>query len=154
MLGGVRNWVKPNYYVKVNAYGGATSLDMVDLAEISLRRDPDALIIHSGTNDFDHGVQTKKELARVIAKARCKNPNIHISVSDICHREDKPHLQQKIKDMNNQLKNFCRQHQVSLVDHADFDHSCIAPRGLHPNGNGNKTLFMDFDRTISSIDFD
>ena len=97
MLGGIRNWAKPNYYVKVNAYGGATSLDMVDLAEVALRRDPDALIIHSGTNDFEHDVQTKKELGRVIAKARCKNPHIQISISEMCQREDKAHLQTKIK---------------------------------------------------------
>ena len=124
---------------------------MVDMAEVALRREPDMLIIHAGTNDFDHSVQTKKELQRTISKARGRNAEIHLGISAICHREDKVHLQPKIKDMNNQLKNFCRQQQVAFIDHNDFDHSCLAYKGLHPNPNGNKSLYMDFDRTITSV---
>ena len=151
MLGGVRNWQKNNYYVKVNAFGGATSQDTVEMAEIALRREPDMLIVHAGTNDFDHNIQTKKEVQRVISKARGKFADINIAISAICHREDRKHLQPKIKDMNNQLKTLCRQQQVTFIDHSDFDHSCLAYKGLHPNPNGNKSLYCDFDRTISSV---
>jgi len=135
----------------VKSYGGGTSLDMIDMAEMSLRRDPDALIIHSGTNDFDQKVNTKNQLQRVIAKARGKKANIEIGISAICHREDRPELQNKIKDMNNQLKNFCHQHQVTYIDHDDFDGTYLATKKLHPNANGNASLFADFNRTIATI---
>ena len=151
MIGGVWNWSRKNYTVKVKSYGGGTSLDMIDMAEMSLRRDPDALIIHSGTNDFDQKVNTKNQLQRVIAKARGKKANIEIGISAICHREDRPELQNKIKDMNNQLKNFCHQHQVTYIDHDDFDGTCLATKKLHPNANGNASLFADFNRTIATI---
>ena len=150
-IGGLWNWGKPNYHVKVNKYGGGTSADMVDLAEMSLRREPDALIVHSGTNDFDAKINTKNQLQRVIAKARGKNADIKIGISAICLRVDRPEMKTKVKDMNNQLKNFCHQHQVTFIDHDDFDRSCLAAKGLHPNSNGNTSLYMDFNRTVSTM---
>jgi len=151
MLGGIRNWHKQDYNVKVNAFGGATSSDTVEMAEIAMRRNPDMLIVHAGTNDLEQNIETKKELQRIVSKARGKCADISIGISAICHREDKKHLQPKIKDMNNQLKNFCRQQQVTFIEHADFDHSCLSYKGLHPNQNGNKSLYCDFDRTINSV---
>ena len=151
MLGGVRNWNKPEYMVRVNSIGGATSQDAVEMADIALRRSPDMIIIHTGTNDFDHKIRTKQEMQRIISKIRGKSMDIKIGISAICHREDRKNLQPKIKDMNNQLKNLCNHLQVTFIDHSDFDHSCLAFKGLHPNHNGSKSLFCDFDRNIKSI---
>ena len=39
--------------VRVNSIGGATSQDAVEMTDIALRRSPDMIIIHTGTNDFD-----------------------------------------------------------------------------------------------------
>ena len=151
MLGGVRNWNKPEYMVRVNSIGGATSQDAVEMTDIALRRSPDMIIIHTGTNDFDHKIKTKQEMQRIISKIRGKSMDIKIGISAICHREDRKNLQPKIKDMNNQLKTLCSQLQVTFIDHNDFDHSCLAFKGLHPNHNGSKSLFCDFDRNIKSI---
>jgi len=152
MLGGVRNWNKPEYMVRVNSIGGATSQDAVEMTDIALRRSPDMIIIHTGTNDFDHKIKTKQEMQRIISKIRGKSMDIKIGISAICHREDRKNLQPKIKDMNNQLKTtLCSQLQVTFIDHSDFDHSCLAFKGLHPNHNGSKSLFCDFDRNIKSI---
>ena len=151
MLGGVRNWQRDEYSVKVNPYGGATSEDMVSMTDIALRRDPAILIVHVGTNDLKNKVDTKKHLQRVIANARSSNANMNIGISAICHREDDKRLINKVKDMNNQLKNFCSHHQVVFIDHDDFDHTCLSKGKLHPNFNGNKSLYMDFDRTIKSM---
>jgi hypothetical protein len=151
MLGGVWNWNRAEYNVKVHSYGGATTQDMVNMSEIALRRTPDILIVHSGTNDFRQKVNTKNELQRVIAKARASNADIDIAISAICHREDDKSLMRKVKDMNNQLKTFCSQQQVTFIDHDDFDHSCLSKGMLHPNTLGNKSLYMDFDRIISSF---
>ena len=37
MLGGLHGWSKPGYFTKVNSFGGATSLDAVDMAGMALR---------------------------------------------------------------------------------------------------------------------
>jgi len=108
------------------------------------------IIVHAGTNDFNAKVETKKELQRIISKARGIKPDIKIGISAICHREDQKQLQRSIKDMNNQMKNFCRQQQVTLIEHDDFDTDCLSRKGLHPNENGNISLKQDFDRTIQS----
>ena len=150
MLGGIHPWSKPGFFAKVNSFSGATTTDMLNMTDIAMRRDPDMLIIHSGTNDFGHNVQTKKELQRVISKSRNINPDIIIGISAICYREDDRRLQPKIKDMNNQLKNLSRQLQVKFIEHDDFDSACLAKKGLHPNENGNVSIKADFDRTIQS----
>ena len=52
MIGGVNPrfmCAKNNY--KVHSYGGATTQDMVDLLRVGMRRNPNSVIIHSGTND-------------------------------------------------------------------------------------------------------
>ncbi len=150
MVSGIRPWSKPGFFTKVNSYRGATTTDMVNMADIAMRRRPAMLIVHSGTNDFAHNVQTKNELQRVISKSRSIDPDIIIGISGICYREDDRRLQPKIKDMNNQLKNFCRQHQVQFIEHNDFDTDCLGFKGLHPNDNGNVSIKSDFDRTIRS----
>ena len=150
MLGGIRPWSKPGYFTKVNSFSGATTTDMADMADIAMRRKPDMLIVHSGTNDFAHNIKTKNELQRVISKSRNTKPDIIIGISAICYREDDRRLQPKIKDMNNQLKNFCKQQQVTFIEHDDFDTECLAYKGLHPNDNGNVSIKLDFDRTIRS----
>ena len=150
ILHGIRPWSKPGFYTKVNSFSGATTTDIVDMADIAMRRKPDMLIVHAGTNDFGHNVQTKKELQRVISKSRNINPDIIIGISAICYREDDRRLQPKIKDMNNQLKNLSRQMQVKFIEHDDFDSACLAKKGLHPNDNGNVSIKADFDRTIQS----
>ena len=52
MIGGVKSQymsAKNNY--KIHSYGGGTSEDMVDLVKIGMRRKPEVVILHSGTND-------------------------------------------------------------------------------------------------------
>lgn len=126
---------------------------MKDMVAITLRRNPEAIIIHSGTNDFDHNIDTRKELGSVIAKVRGYDQNIKIAISGLCRREDKPELIPKIKDMNNRIKIFCSQQQVSFIDNKNFDHSCLAAKKLHPNPDGNKLLASNFKRCIRSFGF-
>ena len=105
---------------KVHAYGGATSKDMNEMVKIAMRREPDVLIVHSGTNDFEHKVNAKTELEQVIKYARSQNSDVKIAISSICHREDKKELIPKVKDMNNQLKIFCAQNHVGFIDNKNF----------------------------------
>ena len=153
MLGGIWNWSRENHVVKIHEYGGATSEDMNDMVQIALRRNPAALIIHSGTNDFEQKMNTKNELKKVITSVRSSNENIKIAISALCYREDKPELIPKIKDMNNQLKILCSQHQVHFIDNKNFDRKCLASKKLHPNDHGNSVLAHNFKRCIASLGF-
>ncbi len=44
--------------VKVKAHGGATTRDMLDHIKPALRRQPDTIIVHCGTNDLTANVNT------------------------------------------------------------------------------------------------
>lgn len=151
MLGGIWNWTRESHLVKVRSYGGATSLDMNDMMAITLRRNPEGIIIHSGANDFDHSIDTRKELENVIAKVREHNKSIKIAISGLCRREDKPELIPKIKDLNNRLKTLCHQQQVAFIDNKNFNHDCLAAKKLHPNSEGNRVLATNFKRCIRSF---
>ena len=45
-----------NNDVKVDAHLGSTTLDMLDYIKLIVRRKPDVLVIHTGTNDPTNGV--------------------------------------------------------------------------------------------------
>ena len=50
--------INPSQAVDIGAYGGKTTEDMIDLIKPALRRNPAKLIVMSGTNDFEHRIDT------------------------------------------------------------------------------------------------
>ena len=141
---------------KVHSYGGATTEDMSDLLRVGMRRKPDVVIIHSGSNDLTRNppVNTEVELDNAIKLIRDAKADTEIAFSLLVERNDKhKHLNPKIKELNNNLKSFCAQRGVSVIEHDRFDHTSLAivrngPRGqyggLHPNTKGNAILAKDF----------
>ena len=155
MIGGFFGWTEDSYMVKAHPYGGGTSCDMVNMSEIAMRRNPDVLIVHAGTNDFQESIDTKSELAKVIRQARSQKSDIKIAISAICHREDKRALIPKIADMNNQLRTFCQHHQVGFIEHKNFTSQHLARKKLHPKGygrdNGNTILINNVKDYLKSL---
>ena len=70
MIGWFFGWTEDSYMVKAYPYVGGTSCDMVNMSEIAMRGNPDVLIVHAETNDFQESIDTKSELAKVIRQAR------------------------------------------------------------------------------------
>ena len=163
MIGGVnpRLMGAKNIY-KVHSYGGGTTEDMNDLLRVGMRRNPDCVIIHSGCNDLTRAPQTDTlaELNKTITYIRTQKADADIAVSLLVERNDsKKHLNTQVKDLNNQLKTFCQQKGVGVIEHPGFDSSCLStpkktPRGiqggLHPNGKGNKYFAKDFRKYVES----
>ena len=55
-----------NYEVKVAAHPGSTTEDLIDYIKPVVRKKTDFLVIHTGTNDLTNGVNTMKEIRKLV----------------------------------------------------------------------------------------
>ena len=74
-----------NNDVKVDAHLGSTTLDMLDYIKLIVRRKPDVLVIHTGTNDPTNGVNTMREVGQLFKcmKELDKEEEVKIGFSSV-----------------------------------------------------------------------
>ena len=118
--------------------------DLKTYIQPPLKRDPDWVIIHVGTNDL-RSSQDPKTIAKNIidiAKSSTTNKN-EILVSSIVSRRD--NLNGKGRQVNNILQKLCVENNFAYVNHDN-----IKPRkhcncgGVHLNTAGSKILAENF----------
>ena len=150
MLGGLEymNKEKPlsrSHFTSVKAHGGATSDDLQDFIKPVLRRKPNTLILHCGSNDFRNQIDTAKNIDNMICYAKRNNPEVSLAVSEICLRKDKfaPPIV-SITDMNKRIENVCGHHGIPFIKQSDFGDRCLSKGQLHPNKYGNEMLLKAF----------
>ena len=82
--------VSRNDSVKVRSHPGATTDDFIDYVRPTIRKKPNLIIIHSGTNDIQNNVNTLQKIRKVISsiKEYDTDDNIKIALSSIFHRSD------------------------------------------------------------------
>ena len=68
----------------------ASSKDMVDFIKPYLRKKPDAIILHCGTNDLTKGVDTIKSLEEIIQTAKTESEGTELVISGLVTRREKP----------------------------------------------------------------
>ena len=95
----------------VKAFPGATVEDMSDYIMPSLRRKPEEVILHVGTNNLKSSEPL--EIAEGIVNLRLKiqnhSPDCKITLSSLISRSDQT-LNGKIKDVNKIVNQFAKQH--------------------------------------------
>ena len=73
---------------------------MLDYIKPIVRRKPDVLVIHTGTNDLTNGVNTMKEVRLVkCVKELDKEEEVKIGFSSVINRSDR-NLEKEIVDLN------------------------------------------------------
>ena len=82
--------VSRNDSVKVRSHPGTTTDDFIDYVQPTVRKKPNLIIIHSGTNDIQKNVNTIQKTRKVISSMKefDTNDNIKIALSCIIHRSD------------------------------------------------------------------
>ena len=115
--------------VSVKSFFGATVYDMSDFLKPTLRKHPDKLIIHVGTNDIrksDPKIVADK--VTVLAKQfKQDSSNTEIVISSLVVRNDGPELAKKVK-------------QTNILDNSNIKCSHLSYRGLHLNRDGSARL--------------
>ena len=97
---------------------------------------PDAIIIHTGTNDLTNGVNTMKHLRSIAKKMKCGG-DIQVGFSGIIERRDHD-LGEKIKDINERLKRFCNSKSFLFIDNSNIDERSLDKKLLHLSRYGNR----------------
>ena len=90
--------------IKIRKYPGASSTDILDHIRPSLRKEPDQIIIHAGTNDLtnDHNyLNNVKKIVKMVRET-CKNTKLCFS-SLIC-RTDRKDINEKVKKLTHNWK--------------------------------------------------
>ena len=77
---------------------------MKDHIKLTVRRKPDAIIIHVGTNDIGNDIDTITKIQNIVAHIKKKSSHTKIIISSLLIRHDKRKIEEKIKILNNELK--------------------------------------------------
>lgn len=134
--------------VKVKAHGGATTRDMIDHIKPVLRRQPDTIIVHCGTNDLTANVNTIEQMEEILKVAKQESSNTKIVISSVVTRADQAGMKKKVSKLNNKLKTFCNDNGIKLIDHSNINDECLATKRLHLNKRGDSFLANNFLKFI------
>ena len=82
-----------------------------------------------------------------------KDNSIKIAFSSTINREDED-FKDKINDINNKLKNYCKSVGMDFIDNSNIDGSCLNRGKLHLNKKGIAALAKNFGRFVRSLPVD
>ena len=124
--------ISKDHNVKVRPQPRCKTEDIEDHFKPILRKNPDAITIHSGTNDAKNDKPTKKKKKKVIKQIEYTNPEIQVIISGLIHREDRE-INDETASISNQLESYCCSKSVLFVNNDNMKLSCLAKDKLHLN---------------------
>ena len=142
---------KANTKVRVSTFPGSTTLDMNDYIKPILRKKPDKLILHIGTNSLkgretpSHCAEEIKTLTETISKSL---PHTELAISSLITRLDDESLTNKVSQVNIKLKQFCQQKNWKFIDNANITLNELNRSKIHLYKTGTKTLASNFSKYI------
>ena len=152
MIKGLEPWRMGNKDTRVSTknFPGSTTLDMMDYIKPTLRRTPDVIILHTGTNYLaKESPQTTAEKIVTLGEfIEQECPNTKIAISSLINRGDK--LSHLVQPTNKHLQPFCKQRGWDFIHHK-IDASFLNKRGLHLTKAGSSALANDFMNHFKSI---
>ena len=136
--------------VKVRSHPEATTDDFIDYVR-TVRKKPDLIIIHSGTNDIQNNVNTLQKIREVISsiKEYDTDDNIKIALPSIIHRSDHD-FEDKINETNRKLGNLCKGKGMIFINNSNIDSTCLNRSKLHLNKSGTSLLIKNFSKAVNS----
>ena len=125
----------------VKAFPGATVEDMSDYIMPSLRRKPEEVILHVGTNNlkFSEPRKIAQGIVSLGLKIQNHSPDCQITISSLISRSDQT-PNGKTKDVNKIVSQFAKQHAWRTIPHANIKNEHLNASGLHLNVQGTKLL--------------
>ena len=136
--------------MSIKSFSGARVEDMKDYLRPLIRKEPDELILHMGTNNIrdDDPREVAEGIVNVAFQIEQNSLNTNISISSILLRSDKS-LNDKINETNKILRSLCKSKGWPFLDHRSIDISCLNRRGLHLNRKGSNQLTKYFDKHLN-----
>ena len=143
--------LRKNHHVKVYAHPGATTEDMIDYLKPVIRKNPDLLIVHGGTNDTTNDVDTTVNIERIVKLVKKASPETKLVLSSITVRKDRKDIGRKVDDLNTRLKNITKIHGIDMIENDNINEGHLSPKKLHLNHTGNSILANNFINYIKTF---
>ena len=133
-------------YVKVNP--GANTQDIVDHLKPVVRRRPDTIIIHTGTNDITSGTDTQQFLDQAVNLVETESPQTEVVISlPILRKDREGQYTKKVRELKAKMKKYCTQKNIKTIENENITEEGLGMKGLHLNKRGVAKLahnFLDF----------
>ena len=126
---------------------------MMDIIKPVLRKQPDVIVLHSGTNDISNNVNTLKQIKKLvnfIKEVDSETKETKIAISGIINRTDNDY-RDAIRKINDSLRTYCQNHNHIFIDNENVDETCLNRSNLHLNKKGNSYFANNI---IDSTDVD
>ena len=138
--------LKKRHNVRIRAHSGATSLDIKDHIRPIMRRKPDCVLLHCGTNDLTNkdGIDKVETIKEIMSEAKDESPHTTIVLSSLTMRRDHGGMSNKVNELNRSLKKLAKEQGIPIIDNSNVDNSCLSTRKLHLNRKGDSTLARNF----------
>ena len=136
----------PNSKVQVSSFPGCTTIDMADHIRPIVRRKPDSIIIHVGTNSLRNSNSSRECADEIVDIGRMVDQEgISVAISSLTARADDNDLAKRVKEVNKILRKFCRQNEWGFIDHNNITTDQHLNRSrLHLNRSGTSLLSQNF----------
>ena len=134
--------------VFVRCFPGAQTECMTDYIKPSLKYNPDAVVLHVGTNDLRNN-KTPEEIGKDILSlaTQIKTLNNEVIVSSIIIRNDS--FNEKGNNVNNFLRLNCEKNKLLYCDNSNISKGCLNAGGLHLNPRGTISLANNFLKCLN-----
>ena len=123
-----------NSCASIAAHPGSTTEDLTDYIKPIVRKETDFLVIHTGTKDLTNGVNTMKEIIKLVKCVRDldKDEEVNIGFSSVISISDR-NVGQEIRDLNLKLKPYSEGNNLLFVGNVNGEESCFNYSKLHLN---------------------
>ena len=134
--------VGSDHFYVVKPFPGVTVEDMNDFIKPLVRKRPDKLTLHIGTNNLKSlpAKAVADSIVNLMNTIKDSSPDTVVGVSALVVRNDNQELAGKVKQVNNFLRNPCKHLQISYLENANINSSHLNSRGLHLNYVGSSIL--------------
>ena len=140
-----------NHHVSSHSFPGATVEDMHDFIKPLLRRKPEKVILHVGTNNVknDNPKRIKGKITELVDAIRKEQPTVKIAFSSIVHRTDDRSLNRCIDQVNRSMESFSTQSGVDYISQGNISEDCLNSGGLHLNRRGVFNFASNFRKYLN-----
>ncbi len=125
--------------VGVKCFAGATVGDMSDYIKPVLRRKPDNIVLHVGTNDTTSRKATEimNDIDKLCQEIKEAAPETEIIISELVNREDNTKAKTTVNEVNKLLGDYCTATNLHLITHENITSSSLNRSNLHLNKYGS-----------------
>ena len=134
-----------NYFV-VKPFPGATVSDMEDYVKPLVRRSPENVILHVGTNDLRSCPPRNiaDSILNIVTQVKQDSPTTSAGVSGLIVRTDNDALARKARQVNSILRDYCEHNKIAFMNNSNITAEHLNHKGLHLNRQGSVALQENF----------